>query len=168
MQSEIVIPNLVGLHRFTAYEGDIERDAEGAILNPVVFESPVYKNLVVDTGKALILDRLFGLGAPPGPVNSVGVGTEAIASVVGQTRLNPSTGGTVLIKAADTGTSRSVLAVSIAATFGTGEANFTWNEGGLFNGTVNGTSLMFNRVIIGPFTKTASYAIVYQAQIVQT
>ena len=74
----------------------------------------------------------------------------------------------MLIQASDaTFPSRAAFVLTYKSTFGTGVANFTWNEAGLFNGTVNGTSNMFNRVIIGPFAKTSSVSIAYSTTITQ-
>lgn len=158
---------LIGRHQFTAYEGDVEYDDDGNILNKVVYESHVYKNIIVTNGKNLVLDRLFGLAGPPAAIAGVGVGTDSTAAAVGQTQLNPSVAGSVLIQAPDAGTARSGQTVTIKSTFGTGVANFTWNEAGLFNGTANGTSIMLNRVIIGPFTKSSSVSIIYTTTISQ-
>lgn len=161
----------VGLHQFTAYEGDLEyvEDDSGLLVpaNPVVFESPTYKNLITTVGKQLILDRLFGLGTPPAALSSLGVGTDSTATAAAQTQLNPSVAGSVLIQALSPAASRASQTVTATTTFGTGVANFTWNEAGLFNGTVNGTSILFNRVLIGPFTKTTSVSVVYSASITQ-
>lgn len=158
--------HFMGRFSFAAYEGEIERDSEGRILNRQVFQSPVYNNIVTTTGKQLVMDRLFGLGGAAA-VASVGVGTDSTAAAVGQTQLNPSVAGSVIIQTADAGTARSGLTVTIASTFATGVANFTWNETGLFNGNVNGTSVMYNRLIIGPFTKSSAVSIVAQQQITQ-
>lgn len=166
------VPDLLGLHRFVAYEGDVEYEEndEGLLVpaNPVVFDSGVTKNLIVTSGKNLILDRLFGLSGPPAAISSIGVGTDSTAAAVGQTQLNPSVAGSVLLQTADAGTVRSGQTVTIKSTFGTGVANFNWNEAGLFNGNTNGTSTMFNRVIIGPFNKTSAVSIVYTATVTQS
>lgn len=159
--------DMIGLHQFTAYEGDIKKDKNGKITNKVAYKSPVYKNMIVNNGKNLTLDRLFNLGAATA-ITSVGVGTDSTAVAVTQTQLNPTVAGTVLIQTADAGTSRTNQVVTIQSTFGTAVANFTWNEAGLFNGNTNGTSVMFNRVIIGPFAKTSSVSIVYVTTITQS
>ncbi|MDB5165728.1 MAG: hypothetical protein JWM00_618 [Candidatus Saccharibacteria bacterium] len=159
--------NMIGLHQFTAYQGDIKRDASGKIVNKKVYKSPVYKNMIVTNGKNLTLDRLFGLASAVA-ITSVGVGTDSTAAAIGQTQLNPSVSGTVLIQTADAGTARSGQVVTITSTFGTGVANFSWNEAGLFNGNTNGTSTMFNRVVIGPFAKSSAVSIVYQTTVTQS
>jgi len=155
--------NMIGLHQFTAYEGDVKRDKNGKVLNKVVYKSPVYKNMIVTTGKNLTLDRLFGLSSAVA-ITSVGVGTGSGAAALTDTQL---TAGAV-VQTADLGTSRTGQVVTITSTFGTGVANFSWNEAGLFNGNVNGTSVMFNRVVIGPFTKSGSVSIVYQTTVTQS
>jgi hypothetical protein len=155
-----------GVWSFTVYEGDIKYDEHGRVLNRIV-DSWTGENLIVTVGKNLVLDRLFALNGPPTGITSVGVGTDSTAAAVGQTQLNPSVAGSVLIQTADAGTSRTNQTVTIQSTFGTGVANFQWNECGLFNGNTNGTSTMFNRIIIGPFTKTSAVSIVIQIQITQ-
>lgn len=159
---------MLGLHQFTVYEGDVEyrTDEESGLLvptNPIVFESPVVKNIIVVNGKNLAMDRLFGLGADAA-IGHIGVGNGVTAPVDTQTAL---VGASVLIKVADAGTSRTNQTVTIKATFATGEANFTWEEAGLFNGTVNASSRMFNRVKIGPFAKTTAVSIVYTTTVTQ-
>jgi len=126
-------------------------------------------NLIVTVGKDLLLDRLFALSGPPAAVGNVGVGTDSTAAAVGQTKLNPSVSGSVLIQTADAGTSRTAEVVTIVSTFGTGVANFSWNELGLFNGNTNGTSTMFNRIApIGPFNKTSAVSIIVTVTITQS
>lgn len=164
MQSDEQVEKFKAVHQFTAYKGELEYDEEGNILNEVEYVSPEYENMIVTSGKNLTLDRLFGLNGPPAAVGFVGVGDSATAAALAQAGL---LGANVLIKAADGGTARNNQTVNIKATFGTGEANFNWNEAGLFNGNVNGTSIMFNRVVIGPFNKTPAVSIVYSTNITQ-
>lgn len=158
---------IYGIYSFKAYQGDIKTDAQGNILNAVVYESPSFHNLVVNNGKNLALDRLFGLAAAVA-ITSVGVGTDSTAVVVGQTQLNPTVIGSVLLQTADAGTARAAQVVTITSTFGTAVANFGWNELALFNGNANGTSAMFNRVVVGPFAKTSAVSIVVQVQVTQS
>ena len=158
---------MIGIHQFIAYKGEILRDEKGSVLNDIVYQSPKIKNMIVNTGKNLTLDRLFGLSSAVA-ITSVGVGTDSTAAAVGQLQLNPSVAGSVLIQTADAGTARAAQTVTIQSTFGTGVANFTWNEAGLFNGNTNGTSTLFNRTVIGPFTKTNSVSIVYVVQVTQS
>lgn len=123
---------------------------------------------IVTNGKGLTLDRLFNLSSAVA-ITSMGVGTDSTAFAVGQTQLNPSVSGSVLLQNLDAGTSRASLTVTCQSTFGTGVANFAWNEIGLFNGNTNGTSTMFDRIApIGPFTKTSAVSIVAIMQITQS
>lgn len=125
--------------------------------------------MIVTGGKNLILDRLFSLSGPPAAVVSMGVGTDTTAAAVGQTQLNPSVAGSVLLQTLDAGTARSGAVVTATATFATGSANFSWNEIGLFNGNTNGTSTMLNRIApIGPFNKTSAVSIVAVITITQS
>lgn len=155
-------PKLKGHMRMEIYKGD-ERTPENLIQ---VIEKD---NLVVTAGKDLLLDRLFAINGTPAAVADMGVGTDSTAAAAGQTKLNPSVSGTVLIQAFDSTATRVNEVVTCVSTFGTGVANFSWNECGLFNGTVNGTSTMFDRIApIGPFTKTSSVSIVLTITISQS
>jgi len=118
-------------------------------------------------GKALVLERLFGIGSE-GPLTHMGVGTDSTAYAVGQTQLNPSVSGSVFLKAYDALPIRTSLTVAAITTFATGEANFNWQEIALFNGGTNGTDEMFNRIApIGPFNKTSAVSIVATVEITQ-
>lgn len=122
---------------------------------------------IVTNGKNLILDRLFNLGGATA-ITSMGVGTDSTAFAVGQTQLNPTVAGSVLLQNLDAGTSRSGQTVTATSTFGTGVANFSWNEIALFTGNTNGTSVMLNRIApIGPFVKSSAVSIVAVVQLVQ-
>jgi hypothetical protein len=126
-----------------------------------------YRNLITTTGKGGYLDRLAGL-ASVAPFTSLGVGTDSTAAAVTDSKLNPVVAGSVYLQAADaTFPSRTGLVLTIQATFGTAVANFVWTEAGYFNGTTNGTSVIFNRVNIGPFTKSAATSIAYTSTITQ-
>lgn len=134
-----------------------------------VIDKPVDRfegdNLVVTTGKGLLLDRLFAMGGTPTQVTSMGVGATATAAVVADTQL----GSTPTILAFDSLPVRAGLVVTCITTFGTAVANISWNELAMFNGTVNGTSIMLNRIApIGPFNKTSAVAIVVTVQITQS
>lgn len=171
--SEPVPNRTVGRHHFAVYEGDVVLDVDprtGMMVpqNDLVYETPVVSNLIVDTGKSGTLDRLAGLSSVAA-FTTIGVGTDSTAATTAQTKLNPTVAGSVLLQACDaTFPSRAALVLTFKSTFGTAVANFTWNEAGVFNGTVNGTSTMFNRVIIGPFAKTSAVSIAYTTTITQS
>jgi hypothetical protein len=168
------VPTLRGKARYLAYEGELAyRETEGGLLVPVqapVFTSPWMGNLVTTSGKDLALDTLFSqLVGSTTLVNNVGVGTDTTAPSLTDTKLNPVVAGSVLIKTADAGASRTAEVVTIQATFGTADANFTWGEAGLFNGNVNGTSRMLDRLlVVPPFAKTSLLTVVVQFTITQT
>jgi hypothetical protein len=166
---------LLGLHRFIALEGDVEWEQDQYTgmwrrANPVVWDK-TFKNTIANTGKTAYLQRLAAVGGPPAAFTTLAVGTDSTASAATQVQLNPSAAGTTYFQAADGGFPTVAAGpppvLTNQITVATGSANFAWNEAGSFNGTVNGTSVMFNRVVIGPFTKSASVSIVYIASITQ-
>jgi|SRR5579859_4368154 len=162
------VPTVKGHWLIEAYEGDIVRGPDGEILNRKV-ETLEGDNLVVTAGKDLLLDRLFALNSTPAAIVDCGVGTDSTAAAVGQTKLNPSVSGSVLLQAFDSLPTRTNEVVTCITTFATGTANFSWNELGLFNGGTNGTSTMFNRIApIGPFNKTSAVSIVVTVTITQS
>ena len=160
MTDEIVLAK--GHWNFDVYEGDVVKDDDGNIVNRMVdhFEGD---NLIVTTGKQLILDRLFGLSSAVA-VTSMGVGASATTAADGNTQLNT----TPSLFAFDATPTRTALVVTCIRTFATGEANVNWQELALFNGTVNGTSVMLNRIApIGPFNKTSAVSIVVTVTVTQ-
>jgi len=153
-----------GHYKLEAYLGDIEKDADGNILNERAlipeWGTHTYEgdNLVVTVGKQMILDRLFGLSAV-GAMTRLGVGTSGTAAAVGDTAL---TGGVFV--AFDSTPVRTSLTVAAIATFGTATANITWAEMGADNGTI----LLARIAPIGPFTKTSAVSIVVTYSLTQS
>jgi hypothetical protein len=100
-------------------------------------------NVFTSAGVGLMLDLLMGAG---GTVFSaanarVGVGDSSTAENASQTDL---LGSNKLRKAMDaTWPSRSGVVLSFQSSFGSTDANFTWNEWGIFNSASGAT--MFNR-----------------------
>lgn len=167
MQVKDKVPKLKGYWKLEVYEGDVERDENGNILNKLV-EILEGENLVVTTGKGLLLDRLFALGTPPTQANSMGVGNSATAAAVGDTQLLGSAPAPALF-AFDSLPTRAGLVVTCVRTFATAEGNMNWQELAIFNGVVNGTSIMLNRIApIGPFNKTSAVSIVTTVQLTQS
>lgn len=143
----------------TAYEGDVEHDQDGRVLNPVVFEA-VHTNLITTVGKALTLDRLFGLSGAA-PLAYTGVGTGSTAAAVGDTAL---TGG--VWKLFDATPTRSGLTVTSTTTYGTTEANITIAEAAL--GTTSAGGVILNRLApIGPFAKSTAVSLALTVAITQ-
>jgi hypothetical protein len=180
-------PPIKGHWAFDVYDGDVERAPltpeqerdnavyrllDPAALSPLhvgrVVSRPIDRfegdNLVVTTGKGHILDMLLGLASAT-KINSMGVGATATAAVIGDTQL----GSTPTILAFDALPTRAALVATCITTFPTGSANISWNELAMFNGTVNGTSVMLNRIApIGPFAKTSAVAIVVTVSLTQS
>jgi hypothetical protein len=166
------IKTLKGHWLIQAYKGNIRRDERGNVLNELVWEEEG-DNVIATGGKDLLLDRLFALSGTPAAVADMGVGTDLTAATAAQTKLNPSVAGSVQINAFDALPTRSAETVTCVTTYpasgAAAAANFSWNELGLFNGTVNGTSTMFNRIApIGPFTKTSAVSIAVTVTIQQS
>lgn len=179
------VPQLIGHWRLDVHDGNVVRtpltadQEEENRLSVELFGLPIHvgqvlsqpfrviegENLVTTAGKGLLLDRLFALGTPPTQINSMGVGATATAAAIGDTQL----GSTPTILAFDSLPTRAGLVVTCITTFGTGSANISWNELGMFNGTVNGTSIMLNRIApIGPFNKTSAVSIVTTVTLTQS
>jgi len=168
------------LFRFYAFEGEVRKDAWGRILNPLEWEAYAEghawaeiverweaHNMIVTVGKDKMMRQLFGLTTLP--LNTTGVGTDSTAASVGQTKLNPTVAGSVSLIALDaTFPTYASPTATTQTTYGTGSANFSWNEVGLFDGTTNGTSIMFDRTVFGPFTKSSSVSIIVVGSITQS
>ncbi len=146
-----------------------------------------FSNRIVDNGKSVILGQLFGQNVSglytttpftyPAPMNSLGVGVGTTASANTDFQLATSTAPSIISIAtyamtASTGTGAATAVVT--ATWGTGVANFVWAEFGIFNGTVNGTSIMLDHntsgdsPAFGTFNKTTAVSIQLQITISQS
>jgi len=186
-----VLPPMKGHWKLDVYDGDPVRESlsdteryenyiwkqlspgspplhVGKILSTPI-ETLEGENLVTTVGKGLLLDRLFALGAPPGALTASGVGNSAQAAATGDVQLLGSA-PVPFLKVFDALPTRAGLVVSSITTYLTTDAGATqnWQELAQFNGIVNNTSLMFNRIApIGPFNKTAAVAIVVTVTITQ-
>jgi hypothetical protein len=185
MQAADVLPSQSGRWILEVHDGDVERRPltpeqvrENALFARLYPEAPyplhvgeivsrpidrfIGHNVVSTNGKGLLLDRLFGITATA--VTSMGVGATSAGAVAADTQL----GSTPTILAFDALPTRAALVVTCIRTFATGEANISWNELAMFNGTVNGTSTMLNRIApIGPFNKTSAVSIAATCQLTQ-
>lgn len=56
---------------------------------------------------------------------------------------------------------RTANVITFRATFGTGDANFTWNEDGIFNHATNVTDCMLTRAKETLITKTSAVSVVF-------
>ena len=113
-------------------------------------------NLLVNAGINRALDLLCGAGGTSyANANAhIGVGDSSTAAAAGQTDLQAATNK--LRKAMDGGfpTAAASQSVSWKSTFGTSDANFAWNEWGVFNASSAGT--MLNRKVVSLGTKTSA------------
>lgn len=149
----------IGVWTLTAYEGEKEYDPDGHLLNDVVW-TQTKTNLIVTTGKQLMLDRLFGLSAAVA-LSGMAVGTSATAAAVSDTAIT----GAAYKAFASTPT-RSGLVVTAITSYTTAEANINIQEAGLL--TASG-GVLFNRLApIGPFNKTTAVSLDVTVQITQS
>jgi hypothetical protein len=156
------IPKLVGVHRIKLYDEKSGR---------LDYDTGPITNLVVSSGKNLMMNLLFNLNAPQTALGYLGIGTDTTAPTVLQTQLNPVVTGSVYLQAFDPGTTlnTSTQTVIYQITISTTNGNFTIGEGATFNGPTNGTSIMFNRVLISPtVTKTSAQTAIYICSLVQS
>jgi hypothetical protein len=125
-----------------------------------LIDAQEFPNLVTNVGGALMLDLLAAAGGTAfNNANAyIGIGDSTTAAAVGQTDLQAATNK--LRKAMDaTFPSRSGQVMTYKSTFATTDANYAWNEIGLFNASSTGT--MFSRAVIAsPFTKTSALSVV--------
>ncbi len=150
---------LKGVWTFTAYEGDKEVDEQGRVLNPVVW-TQTRTNLIVNTGKQLMLDRLFGLSSAVS-LSGTAVGTSSTAAAAGDTALT-----SPAYKAFASTPTRSGLVVTAITSYTTSEANINIQEAGLL--TASG-GVLYNRLApIGPFNKTTAVSLDVTIQITQS
>lgn len=125
-------------------------------------------NVVLTTGKNILLDRLFAVGTPPTQVTSLGVGNSATAAAVGDTTLLGATPAPYF-QAFDALPTRSGLVVTSVTSIATGNGNQIWQELCQANATSNASGTLFNRIApIGPFTKTSAVSIVVTVTTTQT
>lgn len=124
----------------------------------LLVDSQSWSNLIVNTGGALALDLLAGAGGTPfDNANAhIGVGNSATAPAVSQTDL---LGASTLRKAMSvTFPSRAGQVMTYQSLFGTGDANFAWNEIGMFNAAA--AQIMLCRSLVSnPFTKTSGLTV---------
>lgn len=100
------------------------------------------ENILVNSGIDLLLDLLIGAGGTDFSAAYLGVGSSSTAASAGQTDLQ----GVDVTKIAMDATypSRSGETLTFKSTFGSGDANHSWQEWGVFNGP-SGT--MLNRKV---------------------
>jgi hypothetical protein len=158
MDLEDTAPPLIGEWTFTAYYGDKLLDTLGNVLNRVAWQLTA-TNIIVTTGKQLMMDRLFGLGGVSA-ISGLAVGTSSTAAALSDTAIT-----SPAYKAFASTPTRSGLVVTAVTSFTTAEANINIQEAGLMTGS---GGVLFNRLApIGPFNKTSAVALDVTVQITQ-
>ena len=152
------IPLAKGNWTFDVYEGDVEYNDCGRVINPLL-KSWSQTNLITTVGKQTILDRLFGLSAAVA-ISGTAVGTSATAAAVGDTAI---TGA--VYQAFDSTPTRSALVVTALTTFGTGTANINIQESGLLS--ASGGVLLNRLAPVLSFTKTTAMSLAITTTITQ-
>jgi hypothetical protein len=110
----------------------------------------------VDTGDVIIAQRLVGTGVPAidGTNGYIGVGDSSTAHADGQTDLQAATNKfRQVLDGAPTG---GAAELTLVATFPTGDANFAWEEWGVFNHASGTTTNMLSRKVESLGTKTSA------------
>lgn len=113
---------------------------------------------LVDAGRNHMVQATIGAGVTAfNNANShIGVGDSTTAHAVGQTDLQAA--ANKMRKAMDaTYPSGGTNVLTFRATFGTGDANFTWNEWGIFNAASGGTMLSRKVESLGTKTSTQTW-----------
>lgn len=109
-----------------------------------------------------IVQAVAGLGTPFNAANArIGVGDGAAAFATGQTDLQ---GANKARKAMDSGYPLvTAPMITFKSTFGTGDANFAWNEWAIFNAATGG--VMLNRVVESNGTKQGNQTWTFEVAI---
>jgi hypothetical protein len=142
-----------------------QKERDSGLIVPYYVDTQV-GNLLVIGGASALWQRLIGTAVTAFDNTNarIGVGISATAAADTQTDLQAAAGGanrenatmdaTYPLHTDSTGTAGSKT-ITYRGTFGTGVANFAWNEWGVFNG-VPGTGRMLNRKQEALGTKTSA------------
>ncbi len=114
-------------------------------------------NLIVTNGANLLLNAIVAaIGTPFNATNArIGVGDSSTAATAADTDLNAATNKLRVVVNSIPTVSTNVL--TAVATFTTGQANYVWQEWGLFNAASGATS-MLNHAVTNLGTKTSASA----------
>ena len=126
-------------------------------------------NQLVYGGASVLWEALIGNGTTTAgqaltffnsTQSAIGVGDSTTAVAASQTALQGATSAVRFRKIATVthadGTSAANNTVTYVSTFATTDANYAWNEWGLFNSATDGTGRMLNRVVQSLGTKTSA------------
>lgn len=124
-------------------------------------------NLLMTAGATNLWNGLTtaGLAAPYNNTNAaLGVGDSSTAAAVGQTNLQGAVNVTDRVRKPMNASFPSVTTnqVQFQATFGTGDANFNWQEWGTFNNVTDASGTMLNRVAGASLLGTKSSSATWQ------
>lgn len=151
-----------GLWRFDVYEGDVEYNDCGRVINPLV-KSWSQENLIVNVGKQLTMARLFNVStvvSAATPISGTAVGTSATAAAVTDTAI---TGA--VYQAFDSTPSQAGAVITAVTTYATGTANINIQEAGLLTASAG---LLLNRLApVLSFTKTTAVSLAITTTITQ-
>lgn len=106
-------------------------------------------NLIVDTGKALVIDRLQGVGGPPAVADYQAIGTGSTAAAAGDTTL-----GTEVARGQGTLSQPTATTDRLVTTFAAGTGTGAITETGRLNAASSGTLLA--RQVFSAVNKGAS------------
>jgi hypothetical protein len=142
-----------------ANDADFAADKPSAVLDPTGRELPAVSefegNLLLNEGIAVVLDLACGLASPTAFNNAsarIGVGDSNTAASASQTDLQASTNKTY--KAQETSyPSRSSQTVTFRSVFGSSDANYSWQEFTVDNGS--GEAKTLNRKVSDQGTKAS-------------
>lgn len=137
----------------------------------VPYETDIYEhNLLLGGGVSCLWQALIGNGtATAGQAltyfnntqAAIGVGDSTTAAAVTDTDLVAATnklrkGQNAGFPSHTDGTSAGAQTIQWQSTFATSEANYAWQEAGVFNSATNGTGRMLNRKVTSMGTKTSA------------
>ncbi len=139
------------------------------LLSIVYFKGPGFKgNLCLNSGISGFEKLIAGLSSPPNAWSNtyayLGVGDSTTAAVATQTDLQAATNYTYVAMAASY-PSQASQAVSWQASFGSGSANYAWNEFVVTNASSKGSGTCINRLVSSQGTKTSGQTWVLTIQI---
>lgn len=157
LRNVIEVPQYEGIWKLEKYK---VRNPKTGILWALPEDVIEFRNLVTNVGGALMLDLLVAAGGTAfNNANAyIGIGDSATAAAVGQTDLQAAS-NKLRVAMDATFPSRAGQVMTWKSTFGTSQANYAWNEIGLFNASSVGS--MFSRAVIGsPFTKTSALSVI--------
>ena len=123
---------------------------------------------MTDAGRRLMLDLLIGAGGTTfANANAyLGVGDSTTAFAASQTDLVAATNK--MREACDTGPTRATDTLTAVASFEAADANWAWEEVGLFNASSGGTMLSRKVGALGTKASPAVWTLTYTLQVTNT